>query len=199
MKFFFQLIIILVIFNSCKKDKSISGSCSHIKLPNINNTTFELIPINNQNFWIYTDSTWDKGTFISEKSTLLKIENIYDLGGITAIQFTSILPLLSIQGDTLYSTEITSTTYPNCYKLHYPMFFNTNDSIQVDTDPSNKYVYKSTSPIVTPVGVFSDNIVYNEANSFEIISHRNIGIIKISFFIDHQKRRTLTLKDYNLY
>ena len=198
------ILITIITLVSCGKDEPISKDCGLIENPLNFNSESTIIPLNSQNFWVYTDSLWENGNFKSEKSTLLKIETVYDLEGMTALEFTSILPLLTIKGDTLFSTRYTpEQALPNCFELYYPMFFATTDTVQVDNNPSNKFVFRSTIPVTTPTGVYSDNIVFSEEGYFEVIVNEQVGIIKISFYVNEginkQKRRTLTLKDYTLY
>lgn len=192
---------------ACKDDSEsdLEIACSYKELPTataINSNA--LIPLHRENFWVYSDSLWENGVFQSEKSTLLTIEKVYELDGLKSIQFSSILPQLTLKNDTLFSTQLTpAQNSPNCYQLLYPMFFETTDTVQVDRMPSRKFVFKSTAAIQTTVGTFSDNIILKEEEVFEIATNKQVGIVKISFFAFNStnqkiKRRTLTLKDFDL-
>jgi hypothetical protein len=201
-----KLIVIIAISTlSCSKEEPTGKDCQLTDLQNFGSQENTIIPLHSQNFWMYSDSLWEVGTgnFESEKSTLITIEEIYDLDGMTAVNFSSILPLLTIKGDSLFSTLLTpgpsSTT---CFDLLFPMFFATVDTVQVDTEPSPKIIFRSTAPITTPTGVYTNNIVYRESDFYEVIINEEVGIVKIYFFINTsgtmQKRRTLTLKDFAL-
>jgi hypothetical protein len=201
------LLLGIVFLISCEKDKGLGKVCNYQEIPfDIDIQSNAIIPLHSQNFWVYSDSLWEvsTGNFESEKSTLLKIDKVYDLDGLKSIKFSSIIPQLTLRNDTLFSTILTpEQSSANCFKLLYPMFFSTIDSIEVDDEPSDKFVYRDITPVETSIGTYSDNIIYNEENLFEVIINEEIGIIKISFFIPNgnkpsQKRRTLTLKDYDL-
>jgi hypothetical protein len=199
------LLIGIIIFISCSNNDSLEKTCNYDEyINNIDIPSNAIIPLNSQNFWVYADSLWENGIFQNEKSTLLIIDKIFDLDGLKSIKFSSIIPQLTLRNDTLFSTSLTpEQSSANCYELLYPMFFSTSDSVHVDDDPSNKFVYRSISPIETPTGIYYNNIIYNEEGVFEIIVNEQVGIIKISFFVynensEKQKRRTLTLKDYDI-
>lgn len=199
------LILVLLSLISCEKDENPPVSCNYQETPIDLSTANTIIPLHSQNFWVYSDSVFENGVFGLEKSTLLTIDKTYDLAGLKSLQFSSLLPRLTIRNDTMFSTEITPLeSAPNCFELVYPMFFSTQDSIQVDGYPrSNKYVYRSPNEIETLVGIFTNNIIYGEEGFFEVAINEAVGIVKISFFINDIngvkiKRRILTLKDYDL-
>lgn len=202
--YFFLCALTIVLF-SCDKegDDTPQKVCDRTELFGIADTSNTLIPLNSQNFWVYTDSLWSNGVLESERSTLLTLDKVYDLAGNVAVQHSSILPLLMLRGDTLVSAAITPTIdAPNCYETYFPMLFKTEDSVLVSSTNTLKYVYPSTSVVKTEVGDFSNNMVYNDGGFYELVLNEQVGIIKISFYITFNsvkmKRRTLTIKDYDI-
>jgi hypothetical protein len=205
MKKAIYLFISLLIFISCEKNENLRKTCKYEEIPfDINIQSNSIIPLNSQNFWVYSDSLWEDGIFQNERSTLLKIDKAYELDGLKSLEFSSIIPQLTLRNDTLFSTIFTpEETSLNCYELLYPMFFSTEDTIQVNNAQSDKFVYRSSDAIETIIGTYSNNIIYKEEDIFEVIINEQIGIIKIYFFIFNAnnqkiKRRTLTLKDFDL-
>lgn len=197
------LLLVIAALYSCTKEETEEEACSYPELPGIANSTNTIIPIHSENFWIYADSLWDNGVFQRVESTLLNIDKVYELDGKKAVKFSSLLSVLLIKGDTLFSTELTpSPSAPNCYEIYYPKFFNTQDSLVVQEGLVDKVLYKSSAPVNTPVGTYSDNIIFSEGDYFRIVCNPQVGIVKISFFVDKgsglEKGRTLTLKDFKL-
>lgn len=189
---------------SCNNEKETIKIC---KMTAINgfeyyNDANTIIPIDTRNFWVYEDSIWsvDGSTLDTVKSALIKIETVYDLhDGNHSLHFSSLIPPLTVGGDTLYSNESTwESTEPDCYKLR-PKFFDVKDTVWIP-GTANNYVYLSQDTVRTKVGDFTNNIVCMDGNVFEYIIHKDVGIIKISYSADlsSKKRRTLTLKDYNI-
>ncbi len=204
MKKLFYLIIAILSIISCENN-DVGKTCNYDVYPiDVDIQSNAIIPLHTQNFWVYNDSLWENGVFQDVKSTLLVIDEVMDLEGIKSMSFSTIIPRLTLRNDTLFSTKLTpDPSFPECYELLYPMFFSTTDTIQVDEEPSTKIVYRSTIPIETSLGIYSDNVVYKDGDVFEVVIYEQLGIIKMSFFAldgNNQpiKRRTLTLKDYDL-
>ena len=192
---------------SCKKEEEPQGKvCEYNGYTRIDSTISTLIPLHSSNFWIYEDSLWIDGNLDTEKSSLMIIEQVYDLNGMKAVQFTPIfpLPMLAAKDDTLFAIKFTpEQTEPNCYELTYPMFFATEDTTYIDSVPYNQMlIYRSTIPVVTSSGTFSDNIVYQLEDFYEIVINEQVGIIKASIAVTdgggNHNLRVLTLKDYDL-
>ena len=206
MKNIIFVLICFVGFISCDKNVDLGKSCNYEEMPlGISSQANTIIPLHSQNFWVYSDSLFNDGVFESEKSTLLKIEEVYDLDGLESVRFSSLIPQLTVRNDTLFSTALTpQPDAPNCYELISPMFFSTTDSIQVGDGFSNAFVYSSAEEVITPSGIYTDNIIYKSGDAYEVIVNPEIGIIQISFFLFGEnnqriKRRILSLKDYDLY
>lgn len=205
MKFsFFTALIVTIVISSCSKTDGPEESCSYPEDFETIVPSNKVFPLHRNNFWVYEDSLWSPDSLVKVKSTLLSIDKVYSLdNSLQTLNFSSILPPLTLKNDTLYSTLL----YPNiaegsCYELIHPMYFETTDTVIIDNDPSIKKVYPYPSSVTTPVGVFTNNMVYNEADLLEIIWNKNVGILKISFLIPEgngkRKRRTLTLKSFDL-
>ena len=203
-KLFFPVSFSLLLI-SCSEEEPISEACAFPEVDRSANLNFSaIIPIVGSESWTYTDSLWENGIFQAAEETNLEITKVYQLGNLAAIEFSSILPLLSIRNDTMYATRLNPGPKENaCYELLYPMFFKASDSVQVDDDPSDKYVYPINEIINTPIGNFSQNVVYREADIFEVILNENAGVLRISFFVYNadglrQKRRSLDLISYSV-
>ncbi len=193
------LLLSLLCLVSCDKNNDLGESCNYEENPlGVDIQSNTVIPLHSRNFWVYTDSLWQEGIFEGEKSSLIKIEKVYDLDGRKSMKFSQIIPQLTLRNDTLYSTRLTpEPTFPNCYEILHPMFFSPTGIVQVDDDPFAKFVYRSSNPVETPVGTFSDNIVYEEEDTFEVIVNEEVGIIKMSFFVTYSNNQKNKKKDIN--
>ncbi len=113
------------------------------------------------------------------------------------------IPPVSSRGDTLFGT-LWASSNPDCVKLT-PWFIpvELGDTIQLTDTKGERFLYRSIENIITPIGTFSDNIIYNSFNSIEMIIHESVGVIQLSMYLHFpdgiRKRRRWTLKDYQLH
>ena len=201
--------IMIVVFTSCQDcEDDIVPLCNYQQLGFYSDTASEsMIPINTKNFWVYSDSSWNEsGEFDSDRSTLIQFERIYDLGEVKVFVFSAILPPLALKSDTLFNFQFTPEIQSeNCYDLLSPYLFQAKDLIVIEDSSSlaEKVIFPSSDLLTTPAGDFSNNIIYQDGDFFEIIANKEVGILKISFFIldennQKKKRRILTLTEFGV-
>lgn len=188
-----------VLMVSCeKKDEVKTCDIRSISGFNYFNTNKTLIPVNTQNWWLYTDSIWDPATptLDTTKSTLIKFETIYDLGdGKIAVSSTELLPVMTVVGDTIYSTVFTTSNTDECYQLSR-QFFQVQDTVWIRP---NAYLCPGADTVRTPAGDFSNNVIYNDGNALEYVINKGKGIVRITLFkANGERRRQMTLKEYSI-
>lgn len=160
-----------------------------------------LIPINTQNFWTYTDSLFnpDTGAWEQTSTTLIKIEDVYEIDGMTYFDFSELWPAMTVIGDTLfYVIRNEDVNAAGCYQLKKGYFPLDRDTVRYGDGP-DYIAYKDTATISTQAGNFSDNIVYQEGTTRKTIFHTGIGLIRTATQLANgHTRRSLTLKNYTL-
>lgn len=186
---------------SCNKKKSeLTCEVRHIPL-DYKIESKALIPVNTQNFWTYTDSLFDPntGAWIQTTTTLIKIEDVYELNGMTYFDFSELWPAMTVVGDTLfYVIRNEDVNADGCYRLKKGFSPLDADTVHFDDYPDN-IAYKDTTTVNTQAGSFSDNTVYREGIYRTTIFHSGIGLIRTSTQLANgHTRRSLTLKDYTL-
>lgn len=192
---------ILLALCSCNKKKS-ESICEARHMPfDYANESKTLIPINTRNFWTYTDSLFDPitGLLVQTSTTLIKIEDVYELNDMIYFDFSELWPGMTIIGDTLFyvirNEEVGSS---DCYRLKKSYFPLSSDTVQYGDNP-DEIAYRDTATVRTRAGDFSGNIVYEEGTARKTVFHSGIGMIRTSTQLANgHTRRSLTLKDYVL-
>lgn len=189
------ILILLISAASCKKSEN-SKTCNYqpATTGDFKNPTNTIIPINTQNFWLYTDSSLQNGSMIPNKDFLLTVDDVYKVGSYNSVSFNQFLPQLTIVGDSLFSTILTpESSKPACYELH-KYLFNVTDTAVLSSNDVTTLLYSSKDTCHTNAGNFAGNIVYTSGNSFRMTINAKVGILKIEM-----GNRTLTLKSYSLF
>jgi len=185
----------ILLLSSCTKDGQ-PERCNVSYMPlDYSVAGNSLIPVNTQNFWLYTDSVFSTATGVFEKtkSTLINIEAVFKVGDITYFEFSELLPPMTLSGDTLLT--ITTKSDGNCYDLK-KMLFPVTDTATIG---AMQILYPDNNEVVTPAGKFSGNIIYSDHDIQKMYFHPGIGLVRLELrSAEGKMRRSLTLKEYKV-
>lgn len=202
-KYLYLFVLICTIEFGCKKDTTPVKNCTEI---NMNGFTYvgktkTLIPLNQQNFWIYDDSVYNSQNKIMDlrsNNFIMYIESFSKIDEQYILYFNQFMPPISVFGDSIFSAISTPEfDKPNCYE-YKPFLFKVADTAYLNEERTSK-LYPAVGQIQTKLGNISYNYIYNNGNSLYEYINDSIGIIRYEFKnSDSTFIRTMTINNFEI-
>lgn len=208
------LLFLALCLGACVKEKSLPNPCEATRLFQVEELQVlsNFMPMSTRFYWIYSDSIFMQsgGPAVSERLVTPRQAFTYAQNGENSpLMFQGLgmpfLPDLAFKGDTVYQlNNDRMLRHGDCHTIGLPFLFpvDMGDTAWVmQRDSSMARLYRSNKPVVTPLGIFSDNLVLERTlPNITYTFNTEVGLIELVSFHDTTSSRVarrLLLQEFN--